>query len=650
MIGPWSPPSCPTRRRSRRSARCCPRRAPGSTSTRGPRGRCRPRPSWRWTSWRHASWRSGARAPDGFDEVQQRWAELRASIAAVIVADPDDVAMTHSTTDGMNLAVNALPWREGDRVMTTRHEHPGGLGPLFALRERLGIEVEMVDIGRRRGRASARSRRSAPPSSGLPARSSPATCLWTTGAVLPIARLGALARDAGAATIIDGAQSAGAIPIDIESLDVDAYAIPGQKWLLGPEGMGALWARRALGGRRRARERRLHLVRVLRPEPAGAPPGRPPVRVRILPSPVRRRASPGAAAGCRCTSACRGPTSAPRDSRRRARTGWRRSTACRSSPRAIAMGTLVTFRIGGWPAADAVRELGARTFAIIRDLPAIDAIRISVGFWNTEEELERFAQGVELLAAHTPESMPPRRTLAVLGSATTRRSGDRRAHAARRAARGPAAGLRRGPLAPVPARAAAGVPGGDVEPVRRARPRRSLFLAYDIALDRGATLPGGDLRLLAPHAVRRDRADRRRGADVPRGAAAHRRRRPPRDPDARGASRSGCSPRCRSRTSSSSSCTSWSSRSSPDRERPAMARSGTIVAPDRPIDTALHRAGMIHADQPPHPTLEDSRGQRRTPHGAAKAVRRTRVRTAGRPCRRHARSRSIRTTCRSRRT
>jgi selenocysteine lyase/cysteine desulfurase len=81
-----------------------------------------------------------------------------------------------------------------------------------------------------------------------------------------------------------------------------------------------------------------------------------------------------------------------------------------------AMGTLVSFRIGGWPAADAVRELGARTFAIIRDVAAIDAIRISIGFWNTEEELERFAQGVELLASHTPESVPPRRTLAVLGS------------------------------------------------------------------------------------------------------------------------------------------------------------------------------------------------------------------------------------------
>jgi L-cysteine/cystine lyase len=80
------------------------------------------------------------------------------------------------------------------------------------------------------------------------------------------------------------------------------------------------------------------------------------------------------------------------------------------------MATLVTFRIAGWPASEAVRELGARTFSIVRDLPPIDAIRVSVGFWNTEEELERFARGVELLAAHDPASIPPRRTLAVLGS------------------------------------------------------------------------------------------------------------------------------------------------------------------------------------------------------------------------------------------
>ena len=71
------------------------------------------------------------------------------------------------------------------------------------------------------------------------------------------------------------------------------------------------------------------------------------------------------------------------------------------------MATLVTFRIAGWPADDAVRELGARVFAITRTVPPLDAIRISVGFFNTDDELERFAEAVELLAAHTPATLPP---------------------------------------------------------------------------------------------------------------------------------------------------------------------------------------------------------------------------------------------------
>jgi selenocysteine lyase/cysteine desulfurase len=80
------------------------------------------------------------------------------------------------------------------------------------------------------------------------------------------------------------------------------------------------------------------------------------------------------------------------------------------------MATLVTFRIAGWTAAEARAELGARVFAILRDIPGLDALRISVGFWTTEEELERFAGAVELLAGHTPGSIPPRRALAMLGA------------------------------------------------------------------------------------------------------------------------------------------------------------------------------------------------------------------------------------------
>jgi selenocysteine lyase/cysteine desulfurase len=80
------------------------------------------------------------------------------------------------------------------------------------------------------------------------------------------------------------------------------------------------------------------------------------------------------------------------------------------------MATLVTFRIGGWPAAAALAELGSRAFVIARTIDSLDALRISVGFFTSDEELDRFAETVALLAAHTPETVPPRRTLTILGN------------------------------------------------------------------------------------------------------------------------------------------------------------------------------------------------------------------------------------------
>jgi len=81
------------------------------------------------------------------------------------------------------------------------------------------------------------------------------------------------------------------------------------------------------------------------------------------------------------------------------------------------MATLVTFRIRGWGPQAALDELGARVFAIARTIPPLDALRISVGFFTSEDELDRFLGAVGLLAAHTPETLPPRRKLPILGDA-----------------------------------------------------------------------------------------------------------------------------------------------------------------------------------------------------------------------------------------
>jgi L-cysteine/cystine lyase len=79
------------------------------------------------------------------------------------------------------------------------------------------------------------------------------------------------------------------------------------------------------------------------------------------------------------------------------------------------MATLVTFRIAGWTPDEALAELNGRIFAIARTIPELDAVRISVGFFTTNDEIERVAAVVELLAAHTPASLPQRPRLTIIG-------------------------------------------------------------------------------------------------------------------------------------------------------------------------------------------------------------------------------------------
>ena len=356
---------------------------------------------------------TGRALADQWQDALARMDEARAAVAAVMVADPTDIALTHSTTDGLNLVAASLPWRPGDRVLTTNHEHAGGLGPLIALRDRLGVELELVDIGdggdpdRTLGAFSAALER--------PARAILAShVLWTTGAVLPVARLGALARAAGATSIIDGAQAAGAVPVMLDELDVDAYALPAQKWLLGPEGMGALWVRRAFAeAAAPAAAGYLSYERFDVDHPVLHPGAR-----RFEATGFHRPSVAGFARSLGWLTMYVGLAWALDRGARLASAMADRLASIPGvgvvTPRP-AVGTLVTFRIGGWTAAQALAELAPRAMAIIRDLPSIDALRLSVGFWNTEAELDRIAEVVEQLARHTPESLPPRR-LAVLGS------------------------------------------------------------------------------------------------------------------------------------------------------------------------------------------------------------------------------------------
>src|SRR5216684_278187 len=77
---------------------------------------------------------------DGFQRLFDRLIELRAGLAAFVGAEPEEIAISHNTTDGMNIGTWSLPWQPGDRVVTTTLEHPGGLLPLYLIHQRFGVE------------------------------------------------------------------------------------------------------------------------------------------------------------------------------------------------------------------------------------------------------------------------------------------------------------------------------------------------------------------------------------------------------------------------------------------------------------------------------------------------------------------------------
>jgi hypothetical protein len=78
------------------------------------------------------------------------------------------------------------------------------------------------------------------------------------------------------------------------------------------------------------------------------------------------------------------------------------------------MATLVSFRVAGWTGDEVAEALGRRVHAIVRSIPRLDAVRLSVAFFTTETELSRVLDGVEEIAAHTPATLPARPTIEFL--------------------------------------------------------------------------------------------------------------------------------------------------------------------------------------------------------------------------------------------
>ncbi len=193
-------------------------------------------------AWSHRQLEEGRIRPGLWDEMNALAAHLRKRFARLIHASPESVALTHHTTEGMNIATWGLRWRAGDTLVTLSTEHPGGMLPVYAAARHHGLDVRVVAHTEGDTEASllAKLEKAITPRTRLVAVSHVS---WKNGMVLPIQEIAALAHGRGALLAVDGAQAVGAIHVDVRALDADFYAFPGQKWLCGPEGVGGLYVR-----------------------------------------------------------------------------------------------------------------------------------------------------------------------------------------------------------------------------------------------------------------------------------------------------------------------------------------------------------------------------------------------------------------------
>ena len=188
-----------------------------------------------------AEWQEGRLGVAAFESIANIYNDARAKVAHLLNADASEIALTDNTGEGLNIISYGFNWHEGDEIITTNHEHFSALAPLYQIRDRYGVTMHTADLGPVAER---------PVLEAITGLVTPRTRLivlshvtWTTGAVLDVSAVGRMGRERGIPVLIDGAQSAGAIPVDVKALGIDFYAIPMQKWLCGPDGTGALYVR-----------------------------------------------------------------------------------------------------------------------------------------------------------------------------------------------------------------------------------------------------------------------------------------------------------------------------------------------------------------------------------------------------------------------
>lgn len=185
----------------------------------------------------------GPAHPDYATDMAKVEPDLRAQLGRVFGAETEEVALTHSTSEGISIVAWSLNWQPGDEVIISNIEHPANVVPWYVLRDRYGIVIREIDLSSGthlldevRARLSARTR--------MVSISHVSRNNGRTVRTDESGELGRVLRSRGIRYHLDGAQGPGCVITDFRALGCDCYSTCGHKWLLGPKGTGALFVRR----------------------------------------------------------------------------------------------------------------------------------------------------------------------------------------------------------------------------------------------------------------------------------------------------------------------------------------------------------------------------------------------------------------------
>jgi L-cysteine/cystine lyase len=324
-----------------------------------------------------------------FEEMQALKQDVRTALGQHLGVRPTEIALTHNTTEGMNLITLGVNWVQGDEAVTTNIEHPGVLLPLWIVKERYGVTIKTADLLDEAADPVAAVVRLITPRTKLVSLSHVS---YSTGNVLPVKEIAAAAHERGVLVLVDGAQSFAALQVDLADLGVDFYAASGQKWLCGPEGTGALYSAQ-------------NAISQIRPTIASygsieayndygglliKPDGR-----RFEQGTTHLPNLLGQLAALRWLSTV-GPEWAALRSRQLASTARRRLSELEGVRVVTApdQAGLVTFEVDGTDPQAVVASLAA-SGVLARSIPGRNWVRWSLGYFNTAEEIAAAADTLE---------------------------------------------------------------------------------------------------------------------------------------------------------------------------------------------------------------------------------------------------------------